>query len=219
MNEIINGIKELKIQLKYDGIMKIKSILIKDDIGIGLITNTNQLILTLPENNWKVIKNEYKLEEKKVNEHDYEIDRIISSRSHMKDMERIETLKKLKLEKILYKNFRDGFKLYITDPINEFKLKKLKEVLYNNHDGEKIMNFFEKYDKIENIVDNFIKEKVNWTIGDYNKYYELMNEQLLNKEDFNMDSILLEDDEGNIYMNKKILLQMKIMKNYIKTNY
>ena len=155
----------------------------------------------MPENNWEVIKNEYNLEERNVKEQDYEIDRIISSRSDIRDTERIKTLKKLKLEKILYKNFRNAFKIYINDPMNEYKLKILREVLYSNHDGEKIMNFFEKYEKIEDIVDNFIKENVNWTIGGYNKYYELMDQ--LERSKFDIDNLILEDDEGKIYMNKR----------------
>ena len=162
--------------------MNIKSILVKNDVGLGLITNTNQLIITLPENDWETIRDEYKLDIRRVNKQDYEIDRTVMRESDLEDEERVETLKKMKLEKVLYKNFRNTFKIYINDNVNEMKLKKIKGVLEKKHDNEKILNYFDKYENIEGIIDDFIEEKVSWTINDYNIYYKLLEKELDKKD-------------------------------------
>ena len=213
MDEIIQGLKNLDIKLKYkkddkDVKLNIKSILVMNDIGIGLISNTNQLIITLPENNWNIIRDEYKLDVRIDNKQDYEIDRTVMRESHLKDDERIETLKKIKLEKVLYKNFRNAFKIYINDNVNEMKLKEIKNILEKNHDGEKMLNYFDKYEKMEEMIDEFIEKNISWTINDYNIYYKLLNEELKKEENIHkdFDSIVLEDDEGKLYLNKKNMI-------------
>ena len=140
---------------------------------VGIITNTNQLILVNPtsKNKEKLDKDLLIVDENEDIYNDYELDNIIQDNDSVTDVERKETIRKIKLESNFYVMFRNTFRI---------KKNMLELILtqYKYDEKKEIIDYTKKMDKLI--------EKMQKLLEKNKKYIKFNNFKNLNIDDIFM---------------------------------
>ena len=150
--------------------------IIEDEHVVGILTNTNQFIqlskpirqdeiepeLDLPS----ITNNNYIVDIKSKPMVSSEID--ITTKNDV-DKERVDYIKKIKLETNFYNVFRNTIRILI----NSYENIKIREKIEDEMSKEYII-YSEKLEKIDRLLRELVKDKIQF-IGDDN-YYKLINE-------------------------------------------
>jgi hypothetical protein len=147
--------------------------IIEDELVVGILTETNQFIqISNPipeieiENELPSIKNDNYIVNSKTNP--TSIDVPISTETDV-DEERVDFIKKIKLETNFYNVFRNTIRILINDYENIKIREKIEKEIY-----EEYILYSEKLVNINKLLRELVKNKIQF-IGDEN-YYKLINE-------------------------------------------
>ena len=166
---------EIYTNIKY----QVEDIINKQEKIVGFITETNQFV---PINEPTNVNNDYNIDILKNNKHHYKSkedylnreERIILETTE--DIDRINYVKKIKLEKNFYNLFRNTIKLIL----GKLKYKKQKERLINHLKNEKI-TYKSKLNKVKKIIQEIIDGYVDFievNENEKNNIMEKMNDAL-----------------------------------------
>ena len=224
--------------------LEIKKIIVQDELVVALLTNTNQTILINPikYNNSKfkkysVVKEEWK---EKADKYNYIDHKIKINQNKGIDDNRINEIRKIKLENNFYNIYRNIFRININNKIYENEKNDIIYITENNIDKDnKLMDYNTKINKIKKIIKSIIKKNVEFITFDKNidinqivlcldlnkkncsSPFCSFNEkntckQLLPKKNYIDDSLLNE----NLYLHRLSdeLIRYQKIKNYIFTN-
>ena len=126
---------------------------IEDELVVAIITQTNQLIpLTEPEEN--IVDDSLK----EIKKNNFLIADKISILATNQDKDRIEFVKKVKMEKQFYETFRLSIKQFISQFKNVDKMKIIESIVEN-----KQITYKTKILKIKSIINQLIKDKIEFT--------------------------------------------------------
>jgi len=191
--------------------------IVEDELVVGILTNTNQFIqLSQPipeidvkaEVNLPSIKDDnYVINSKKPPM--ISVD-FLTSNKNIFDEERVEYVKKIKLETNFYNVFRNTIRILI----NDYENAKIREKIEGELSKQYII-YSEKLKSINNLLRELVKNKIQF-IGDDN-YYKLINEVstciVKNSETCSTTPNLCtvtEDGKCNLILPKKNLITRKI---------
>jgi len=149
---------------------------VEDEHVVGILTNTNQFIqISKPI---RLDEVEYELDLPTINNNNYILDikakpmiqsEIGITTQNDVDNERVDYIKKIKLENSFYNVFRNTIRILI----NDYENTKIREKIENEMFKEYII-YSEKLKNIEQLLRDLVKEKIQFS-GDEN-YYKLINE-------------------------------------------
>ena len=144
---------------------------IEDDLIIGILTETNQFVKISNPCTVTAIKEKYQKIPTLQNSYLYKsrlTDGIIATDNKV-DNERVESVKKIRMENNFYNAFRNTVRILLNDYENvSFREKLLKEI------SKEYVLYYEKLKNVEKIIQKLVGEKVQF-IGDEN-YYNIINE-------------------------------------------
>jgi hypothetical protein len=168
--------RRLKADIIYEPAFKI----VEDEHVVGILTNTNQFIQLSqpirvdevePELDLPTIQNDnYIINSNKPDKDNYMIqsDVVISTNQDI-DKERVDYVKKIKLDTSFYNVFRNTIRVLI----NNYENFKIREKIEQELLREYII-YSEKLKNINKLLRELVKDKIQFT-GDEN-YYKLINE-------------------------------------------
>ena len=136
---------------------------IEDELVIGIITQTNQFVLVLPEPN---INDDLEV----VKENNHVVIDSLSLTNENIDEERNIYINKVKLENNFYNVFRNTLRIVL----NDYKNIEVKSEIENIINSNKIL-YYTKLRKIEKNIINLLKDKVSFTEYDDNIINSLTN--------------------------------------------
>ena len=150
--------------------------IVEDELVVGILTETNQFIQLsqpIPEQDIRSKKNLISIKDKnyiinKNNNPMIQSDVIITT-SNKEDVERVDYIKRIKLETNFYNVFRNTIKILLNDYQN-IKLRKKIETDLSNA----FIIYSQKLKKINDLLKELVKDSIAFT-GDKN-YYKLINE-------------------------------------------
>jgi len=150
--------------------------IVEDELVVGILTETNQFIQLsqpVPEQDIRSKKNLISIKDKnyiinKNNNPMVQSDVIIST-SDKEDVERIDYIKRIKLETNFYNVFRNTIKILLND-YQHIKLRKQIESELSSF----VIIYPQKLKNINGLLKELVKESIAFT-GDKN-YYKLINE-------------------------------------------
>ena len=133
---------------------------------MGIITNTNQLILVNPtsKNKEKLDKDLLIVDENEDIYNDYELDNIIQDNDSVTDVERKETIRKIKLESNFYVMFRNTFRIVINKKENATMKKNMLELIltqYKYDEKKEIIDYTKKMDKLIEKMQKLLEKNKN----------------------------------------------------------
>ena len=143
----------------------------EDDLIIGILTETNQFVKISEPCKVTSIKEKYQKMPTLQNSYIYKsrlTDGIIATDDTV-DNERVELVKKIKMENNFYNSFRNTVRVLLNDYDNvTFREKLQKEI------SKEYVLYYEKLKNVEKIIKKLVGDKVQF-IGD-NNYYNIINE-------------------------------------------
>ena len=127
---------------------------IEDGLIVGIITETNQFIgISEPE------QDTYGEDLEKINESEHIIADTVSLLSKNKDMERINYIKKIKLETNFYNTFRNTIRI-ILGRVEYIKVRKdIENIIFNNS-----LSYYDKLEKVEEKLREITDDSINFII-------------------------------------------------------
>jgi hypothetical protein len=144
---------------------------IEDDLIIGILTETNQFVKISEPCTVTSIKEKYQKIPTLQNSYLYKTrltDGIIATDNEV-DNERVESVKKIRMENNFYNAFRNTVRILLNDYENvSFRERLQKEI------SKEYVLYYEKLKNVEKIIQKLVGEKVQF-IGDEN-YYTIINE-------------------------------------------
>ena len=150
--------------------------IVEDEMVVGILTETNQFIQIsqpIPEQDIRSKKNLISIKDKnyiinKNNNPMVQSDVIIST-SNKEDVERVDYIKRIKLETNFYNVFRNTIKILLND-YQHIKVRKQIETELSNA----FIIYSQKFKNIDVLLKELVKDSITFT-GDKN-YYKLINE-------------------------------------------
>jgi len=138
---------------------------IEDGLIVGIITETNQFIgISEPE------QDTYGEDLEKINESEHIIADTVSLLSKNKDTERINYIKKIKLENNFYNTFRNTIRI-ILGRVEYIKVRKdIENFIFNNS-----LSYYDKLEKVEEKLREITEDSINFIIDPDDTLFNKLN--------------------------------------------
>jgi hypothetical protein len=161
--------------------------IIEEGLIVGILTETNQFVQISPpvEN----VENDGLIE---INSTNYTlVDNIITNTNKV-DVERVETIKKIRLESQFYDVFRSIIRNSLNDYINRNVRRKVLDLIENNK-----LIYKEKLRNLEEILQNLIKYKITFAYIDEKILMDLNNVSACSTTNCNEGKVYCLTNENN----------------------